>query len=68
VIDRLEKRKLVTRRQNPGDRRIKLLFLTRLGEDTLVKADPAVSRAQKRLWEPLTKKERVKLLTRITTP
>jgi DNA-binding MarR family transcriptional regulator len=71
VIDRLEKRKLVTRRQNPGDRRIKLLFLTKFGEDILVKADPAVSRVQKRLLEPLTKKERIvfiKLLTRITTP
>ena len=58
VIDRLEARGWLERRMSPEDRRIRLLHLTAAGEQVLAEAVPAMLRAQDRILEPLTERQR----------
>lgn len=58
VIDRLEKRGLMTRRPSPADRRVRLLSLTAQGQRLLADVVPPMLRAQQRMLEPLPPAER----------
>jgi DNA-binding MarR family transcriptional regulator len=58
VVDRLEARGLIQRRQSPDDRRLRLLYLTDEGAALLKLASVAVLGMQKWLVEPLTVDER----------
>ncbi|SEA71930.1 MarR family winged helix-turn-helix transcriptional regulator [Variovorax sp. YR216] len=57
VIDRLESRGLMVRSASPDDRRVRLLSLTDEGGALLGEVEPAVLRAQKRMLEPLPRKD-----------
>ncbi|MGY8816026.1 MAG: MarR family winged helix-turn-helix transcriptional regulator [Gammaproteobacteria bacterium] len=57
VLMRLEKRGLVKRKKSKEDGRIKLLYLTKKGENLVEKSTEYVLKAQKRMLDPLTKKE-----------
>ena len=63
VIDRLEKRGLVTRNASPTDRRVRLLELTSEGEQVLAAMQPAVQSAQHAILAPLTATEQAQLIT-----
>ena len=58
VIDRLEKRGLVTRNASPTDRRVRLLELTSDGKQVLAEMQPAVQSAQQAIVAPLSATER----------
>jgi DNA-binding MarR family transcriptional regulator len=58
VLSRLERRKLVTRKANPRDRRAKLARITPRGRTVTAKMFSSMQRAQDRLCAPLTQKER----------
>lgn len=62
VIDRLEKRGLVTRSASVTDRRVRLLELTREGKAVLAAMQPAVQNAQQAIAAPLTATERIQLV------
>ncbi len=53
VIDRLEARGLLLRKNKAEDRRVRLLALTPDGQDLLAQAVPAMQRAQERILQPL---------------
>jgi MarR family transcriptional regulator, lower aerobic nicotinate degradation pathway regulator len=57
VIDRLEKRGLVTRSNSPDDRRVRLLLLTGAGEALLAALQPAVLQTQRDIVAPLSAAE-----------
>lgn len=57
VVDRLEARGLMVRNASPDDRRVRLLSLTDEGETLLDQIEPAMLRAQKRMLEPLSRKD-----------
>ena len=68
VIDRIERSRLVKRRDNESDRRVKNIFITKAGQRRLDEIEEAVERVQRRLLEPLDAQERtrfVELLTRV---
>jgi DNA-binding MarR family transcriptional regulator len=68
VIDRLEEKKLVVRRMAKHDRRAKLLYATDAGETLLKGVMARVARAQARMLEPLSARERkvfIKLMMRL---
>jgi DNA-binding MarR family transcriptional regulator len=48
---------LVKRKKSKEDGRIKLLYLTKKGENLVEKSTEYVLKAQKRMLDPLTKKE-----------
>src|ERR1700761_157405 len=48
VIERLEAKKLIERKPSAGDKRVKLLHLTKAGVALLLDITPAVDRAQTR--------------------
>ena len=58
VIDRLEVRGWLERRMSPEDRRTRLLHLTEAGALALSGTVPAMLRAQERILEPLTARQR----------
>ena len=58
VIDRLEARGLMQRSASPEDRRVRLLSLTRAGQDLLKAIEPDMLKAQERILAPLPKAER----------
>ena len=58
VVDRLEARGWLERRMSPEDRRTRLLHLTEAGELALSGTVPAMLRAQERILEPLTERQR----------
>jgi DNA-binding MarR family transcriptional regulator len=58
VIDRLEARGLMQRSASPEDRRVRLLSLTRAGQDLLKAIEPDMLRAQERILAPLPARER----------
>ena len=58
VIGRLEAKGWVKREADPGDKRRKLLWITDEGEQLALRMKRAVSRAQQRIVEPLTLRER----------
>mgnify|MGYP003704403575 CR=1 FL=1 len=59
VLERLEGKRLIERRANPQDKRVKLLKLSRRGAKLLVDCEPFVQAAQARMLEPLAADERV---------
>jgi DNA-binding MarR family transcriptional regulator len=62
VIPRLEARGLLTRRQSPIDKRVKLVKLTRKGRTLVEKMEPAVQRAHQRTVEAIPEEERDQFL------
>jgi len=58
VIDRLEARGLMQRSASPEDRRVRLLGLTKAGQDLLEAIEPDMLTAQDRILAPLPKAER----------
>lgn len=68
VIDRLEEKKLVVRKTAKRDRRANLLYPTEAGEAMLKAVTGKVARAQTRMIEPLSPRERkvfIKLMMRL---
>ena len=66
VIERLEAKKLVERKPSGGDKRVKLLYLTKAGATVLRDIKPSVDRAQARMLQPLKAADRKTLLTLLT--
>jgi DNA-binding MarR family transcriptional regulator len=64
LVRRLESRGLVTRTTAAGDKRIKMLRLTPVGEALLKRAEPRVKRAKDRILAPLSKTDK-KLFTKM---
>lgn len=62
VVDRLEARGWLQRRQSPQDRRVRLLFLTEQGEQGLAATTPAMLRTQERILEALNASEQAEFL------
>ena len=62
VIERLEAKKLIERKPSPGDKRVKLLCLTRAGAAILRDIAPSVDRAQVRMLQPLKAGDRKTLM------
>jgi MarR family transcriptional regulator, lower aerobic nicotinate degradation pathway regulator len=62
VIERLEAKRYVERKPGPGDKRVKLLHLTREGASLLRDIVPSVDRAQARMLQPLKPGDRKTLL------
>lgn len=58
VIDRLEARGLMQRSASPEDRRVRLLSLTRAGQELLKAIEPDMLKAQERILAPLPEAER----------
>lgn len=58
VIERLERKRLIVRRQSAFDRRIKVLAATELGRATITRCFPKVAKAQQRFLAPLSEEER----------
>ena len=68
VIDRLEEKKLVVRRTAKHDRRANLLHATEAGEVVLKAVMGRVARAQERMLEPLSPRDRktfIRLMMRL---
>jgi DNA-binding MarR family transcriptional regulator len=63
ILDNLEKRKLVERRPNPGDRRLYSLHLTKDGGDILQQIGKVAQQHQDALLGALKKEEREQLAT-----
>ena len=66
VIERLQAKRYVERKPSPGDKRIKLLHLTRSGATLLREIMPSVDRAQTRMLQPLKPADRKTLLALLT--
>ena len=62
VIERLEAKKYIERKSSRGDKRVKLLHLTRTGASLLRDIMPSVDRAQSRMLQPLKPADRKTLL------
>src|SRR5712671_5997677 len=66
VIERLEAKKLIERKSSGGDKRVKLLYLTKAGATLLLEIMPSVDRAQARMLQPLKATDRRILLALLT--
>src|ERR1700682_3192048 len=66
VIERLETKAYVERKPSRGDKRIKLLYLTKTGAALLRYIMPSVDRAQARMLQPLKPADRKTLLALLT--
>ncbi len=66
VIERLEAKKLIERKPSGGDKRVKLLYLTKAGAAMLRDIKPSVDRAQARMLQPLKAADRKTLLALLT--
>jgi len=66
VIERLEAKDYVVREPSRGDKRVKLLHLTRKGAALLRDIMPSVDRAQARMLQPLKPADRKTLLALLT--
>jgi len=62
VIERLETKGLIERAPSPGDRRVKLLTITKSGAAILRDIVPSVERAQARMLQPLKAADRKTLV------
>ena len=62
VIERLEAKNYVERKPAAGDKRVKLLYLTKAGSSLLRDIIPSVDRAQARMLQPLRPADRKTLL------
>jgi MarR family transcriptional regulator, lower aerobic nicotinate degradation pathway regulator len=66
VIERLETKQLIERKPSRGDKRVKLLYLTKAGIALLRDIMPAVDRAQARMLQPLKPADRKTLMALLT--
>jgi DNA-binding MarR family transcriptional regulator len=66
VIERLEAKRHVERKPSRGDKRVKLLHLTKAGSALLREIMPSVDRAQARMLQPLKPADRKILLALMT--
>ena len=66
VIERLESKAFIERKQAREDKRVKLLYLTKAGAATLREIMPSVERAQARMLQPLKPADRKTLLGLMT--
>jgi DNA-binding MarR family transcriptional regulator len=66
VIERLEVKDYIERKPSRGDKRVKLLYLTRTGAAMLRNIMPSVDRAQARMLQPLKPADRKTLLALLT--
>ena len=66
VIERLEAKEYIERQPSRGDRRVKLLYLTKTGAALLRDIMPSVDRAQARMLQPLKPAHRKALLALLT--
>src|SRR5580658_3646208 len=62
VIERLESKSYIERKPAPEDKRVKLLYLTKIGSSLLRDILPSVDRAQARMLQPLKPTDRKTLL------
>jgi DNA-binding MarR family transcriptional regulator len=67
VIDRLERRGLISREAAPTDRRVRLLQVTPDGEALLEQLTKPVLKAQRRILAPLAAEEREHFMAMLTT-
>lgn len=63
VIDRLERKALLSRRVHPQDRRVRILFLESTGHDLIASVEGVVEAAQHRILSPLPEPDRAKFLS-----
>jgi DNA-binding MarR family transcriptional regulator len=66
VIERLEAKKLIDRKPSLGDKRVKLLYLTKPGAAILRDIMPSVEKAQARMLQPLKPADRKVLVSLLT--
>jgi DNA-binding MarR family transcriptional regulator len=66
VIERLETKLYIERKPAPADKRVKLLYLTKIGAALLRDIMPSVDRAQARMLQPLKPSDRETLLALLT--
>ncbi len=66
VIERLEVKNLIDRKPSDGDKRVKLLYLTKAGASILRDIMPSVEKAQARMLQPLKPADRKVLLSLLT--
>jgi DNA-binding MarR family transcriptional regulator len=66
VIERLESKGSIERKPSRGDKRVKLLYLTKSGAALLREVVPAVETAQARMLQPLKPADRRTLLVLLT--
>jgi MarR family transcriptional regulator, lower aerobic nicotinate degradation pathway regulator len=66
VVKRLQQKRWLIRRPDRIDKRIKLLRITPAGRGLLIKIEPAVARAQRRMLAPLPKSERKRFAEQLT--
>jgi MarR family transcriptional regulator, lower aerobic nicotinate degradation pathway regulator len=66
VIERLESKALIERKPSRGDKRVKLLHLTKSGAAILHDIMPLVERAQLRMLQPLKPADRKTLMRLLT--
>jgi DNA-binding MarR family transcriptional regulator len=66
VIERLESKTFIERKPAREDKRVKLLYLTRVGAATLREIVPSVERVQARMLQPLKPADRKTLLALMT--
>lgn len=65
VLDRLEKKRLLSRRVHPQDRRARAVFLEPAGESLIGEVEDIVNAAQERILSPLPREERAKFLSMV---
>jgi DNA-binding MarR family transcriptional regulator len=58
VLERLESKGLIRRMGRSGDKRVKVLHLSPIGESALKEAEPLVTKAQERILAPLAPGDR----------
>lgn len=61
LVDELEERGLVERRPNPGDRRVRALFLTRKGRSALTRGRTIAKAHEEELTEGMSETDRTRL-------
>jgi MarR family transcriptional regulator, lower aerobic nicotinate degradation pathway regulator len=66
VIERLEAKQFIERKPASGDKRVKLLHLTKSGATVLREIMPSVDRSQARMLQPLKAADRKTLLALLT--
>jgi DNA-binding MarR family transcriptional regulator len=62
VVDELEERGVAERRQHPSDRRVRAIYLTQEGEQTLARARKLAGELQREMLAPLKPDERRQLV------
>jgi DNA-binding MarR family transcriptional regulator len=65
VLDRLEKKGLLSRRRHPQDRRARALYAEQTGINLIANIEDVVSAAQERILSPLPKQDHAKFLSMV---